>query len=596
MNSTSNETQQKTENNSNKKQQNNTNKNNNNNNRNRAARNRRPRNAKKQTLKIIPLGGIGEIGKNMTVIEYGNDIVVVDCGLMFPSDEMLGVDYVIPDTTYLEENKEKIKAFVFTHGHEDHIGATPYVLPQFPVPVYGTRLTLSLIELKLAEHRVKSGKLNKVDPGTKVKCGVFEVEFIKVSHSIDDAVGLAIKTPAGVLVHTGDFKVDFTPIDGKTIDISRFTQLGDEGVLALMSDSTNAENPGYTISERSVGESFEKYFADAKGRIIVATFASNIHRLQQVVDVAKKYNCKVCLSGRSMFRITDVAKELGYLDIPEKMLITMDELKSVRDKRVVILTTGSQGEEMSGLVRMATGEHRQVDIKPGDTVILSSSPIPGNEKYISNVINLLYQKGAEVIYGEMAQVHVSGHACQEELKFMLSMVRPKHFIPVHGEYRHLYKHAALAEEMGVKKKDVFIPETGKPIEFKGNTVGYGEPVESGIVLIDGLGIGDVGKVVLRDRQLLSQDGLFIVVVPISRDQHEMVSPPEIISRGFVYMKESEELLAKAKKIVVETIEDSLANKAYGFMVLKNRVRKALSEYLYRETKRSPMILPMIIEV
>ncbi len=555
------------------------------------------RTKQKQTLKIIPLGGIGEVGKNMTVIEYGDDIIVIDCGLMFPGEDMLGVDYVIPDTTYLEKNKEKIRAFILTHGHEDHIGATPYVLPVFAtVPVYGTRLTLALVELKLSENRASSGKLNRIEPGDKVKCGVFEIEFIKVSHSIDDAVGLAITTPLGVIVHTGDFKVDFTPIDGKIIDIPRFTELGNKGVLALMSDSTNAERPGYTISEKSVGESFEKYFSEATGRIIITTFASNIHRLQQVIDVAKKYNRKVCLTGRSILKITSVAKELGYLDLPEKMLLRIEDINSVRDRKVVILTTGSQGEPMSGLVRMAAGEHARLDIKPGDMVIMSSSAIPGNEKYISNVINMLYRRGATVIYGALAQVHVSGHACQEELKLMLSMVKPNYFIPVHGEYRQIYNHAALAYSMGMNKKDVFLAEIGLPIEFKQASASFGEPVDSGIILIDGLGVGDVGKVVLRDRKLLSQDGLFIVVITVSKERRELALEPEIISRGFVYMKESEDLLEHAKSLVIRTVKDCMKAKTGGWMSIKNKLRRALSSYLYRKTKRSPMILPIVIEV
>lgn len=556
----------------------------------------RPNKKQRPALRIIPLGGIGEIGKNMTVFEYGNDAIVIDCGLMFPGNDMLGVDYVIPDTTYLDEIKGKIKGFFITHGHEDHIGGTPYVLGNYNVPVYGTKLTMALIELKLAENRVKSGPMHRVEPGEKIKRGVFEVEFIKVSHSIDDAVGFAIKTPVGTIVHTGDFKVDLTPIDGKPIDLSRFAELGSEGVLALLSDSTNAETPGYTISERSVGESFESYFADAKGRIIIATFASNIHRLQQVIDVAKKYNRKVCLTGRSMLKIASVATELGYLDLPEKMQIKMEDLNTVRDSRVVILTTGSQGEEMSGLVRMAAGEHSHLEIKQGDLVILSSSPIPGNEKHISDVISMLYRRGAEVIYGAMAQVHVSGHACQEELKLMLAMVKPTYFIPVHGEYRHLYRHAALAQEMGIKKKNVFIPETGKPIELRNNRAQFGEPVESGVVLIDGLGVGDVGKVVLRDRRVLSQDGLFIVVLTISKDTKELLSDPEIISRGFVYMKESEDLLDRARQVIIETVEGCNNGKSGGYMSVKNSVRKALNGYLYRKTKRSPMILPVVIEV
>ena len=550
----------------------------------------------KNALKIIPLGGIGEIGKNMTVVEYGKDIIVIDCGLMFPENDMLGIDYVIPETEYLQKNKEKIRAIILTHGHEDHIGATPYILPKFSVPVYGTKLTLALVEIKLAEHGVKNQKLNCIEPGSRVKCGVFEVEFIKVSHSIDDAVALAIHTPEGTIVHTGDFKIDFTPIDGKVADIQRFSELGKEGVLALMSDSTNAETPGYTISERSVGQSFEKYFSEAKGRIIIATFASNVHRLQQVIDVAKKYNRKICLTGRSILRISSVAKELGYLTIPEKMIVEMDEVDRVRDNKIVILATGSQGEPMSGLVRMAEGEHSKLNIKQGDMVILSSSSIPGNEKNISHVINLLYRQGAKVVFGEMAQVHVSGHACQEELKLMLSMVKPQYFIPVHGEERHLYRHANLAYDMGIKRRNVFIPQLGLPIELKKKSAKYGEAVEAGLVMIDGLGVGDVGSIVLKDRQVLSQDGLFVVVLTLSKGQYGLVTDPEILSRGFVYVKEAENLMINAKKLIIRTVEECMRTKGTSWATIKNRVKSALSSYLYNKTKRSPMILPIIIEV
>lgn len=561
------------------------------------SRNRAGSGAKqKPAVRIIPLGGIGEIGKNMTVVEYGDDMIVIDCGLMFPEDDMLGIDYVIPDVEYLEKNREKLRAILLTHGHEDHIGATPYILPKFSVPVYGTKLTLSLVEIKLAEHGVKNQKLQCIEPGSRVKCGVFEVEFIKVSHSIDDAVALAIHTPEGTIVHTGDFKIDFTPIDGKVADIQRFTELGKEGVLALMSDSTNAENKGYTISERSVGQSFEKYFSEAKGRIVIATFASNVHRLQQVVDVAKKYNRKICLTGRSILRITSVAKELGYLDIPEKMIVEMDEIDRVRDNKIVILATGSQGEPMSGLVRMAEGEHSKLSVKQGDLVILSSSSIPGNEKNISHVINLLYRQGARVVYGEMAQVHVSGHACQEELKLMLAMVKPQYFIPVHGEERHLYSHANLAYDMGIKHRNVFIPQLGLPIELRQKSAKYGEAVESGIVMIDGLGVGDVGSAVLKDRQVLSQDGLFVVVLTLSRGQKGLVSDPEILSRGFVYVKEAEDLMTHAKKVITRTVNECMSGRGSNWSTIKSKVKSALSSYLYNKTKRSPMILPIIIEV
>ena len=558
-------------------------------------RNRRNRKTNNK-LKIIPLGGIGEVGKNMTVIEWGNNILVIDCGLMFPNDDMLGIDYVIPDVTYLEENREKIKAFVITHGHEDHIGATPYVIDKFNVPVYGTKLTMGLVELKMKEQGKSTKMLKRISAGDTVNCGVFSVEFIKVSHSIDDAVGLAIHTPLGTIVHTGDFKIDFTPIDGKVIDLDRFGQLGKEGVLALMSDSTNAENPGYTISEKSVGASFDDYFKNCRGRIIIATFASNVHRLQQVIDLAKRYNRKVCLSGRSMIKIANLATELGYLNLPEKMVLSMDDVDSVRDNKVCILTTGSQGEQMSGLVRMAAGEHSKLSIKQGDTVIISSMPIPGNEKYVSEVINMLYRGGANVIYGSLAKVHVSGHACQEELKMMLALTKPQYFIPVHGEYRHIYNHAALAETMGMKKQNVFISELGREIVIDNRKAVFGDTVSSGVVMIDGGGIGDVGNAVLHDRQLLASDGLFMIIMTVSKKDAKLIAGPDIISRGFVYMKESEGLIDGTKKIVEKIIKENERKKIKEWSMLKGKIKKSVNNYLYENTKRNPMILPIIIQV
>jgi len=554
-------------------------------------------NSSNDKVKIIPLGGIGEIGKNMTVIECQDEILVIDCGLAFPREEMLGVDYVIPDVTYLEKNREKIKAFVITHGHEDHIGATPYVLCKFPeVPVFGTKLTMALIELKLAEQKIVLKTLNCITPGQRVTRGSFTIDFIKVNHSIEDCVGLAIRTPLGTIVHTGDFKVDYTPIDGKMIDLKKFSDLGKKGVLALMSDSTNAEKPGYTMSEKNIGATFEEYFKNAKGRIIVATFASNIHRLQQVIDAAKRYSRKICLSGRSMVKIANVAMDLGYLKLKDSMLIGFEEIDKIRDNKVVILTTGSQGEAMSGLVRMAAGEHSKLTIKEGDLVIISASPIPGNERYVSDVINMLYRQGASVIYEGLAQVHVSGHACQEELKLMISLTNPRYFIPVHGEYRHLYRHAALAEDLGIPKGNVFIPEIGLPVELSKSGASFGQSVQSGSVLIDGLGIGDVGNVVLRDRKVLSSDGLFIVVVTINKGTSELISGPEIISRGFVYMRESEDLLEKSKQIVVEALKACEVSKMNEWSAIKNKIKKALSMFLYNQTKRNPMILPIIIEI
>ena len=550
-----------------------------------------------EKLKIIPLGGLNEIGKNMTAYEYGGEIIVVDCGMAFPGDDMYGIDCVIPDVTYLIKNRSRLRGLFITHGHEDHIGAIPYVLKQVNMPIYCTRFTAGLIKLKLQEHRLlDSTKLVTVEAGQTVKAGKFQVEFIHVNHSIADSVAFAIHTRMGVVVHTGDFKIDSTPIDGEVIDLARFGELGKEGVLALMSDSTNAENKGYTISERSVGQSFEKYFSEAKGRIVIATFASNVHRLQQVVDVARKYNRKICLTGRSILRITSVAKELGYLDIPEKMIVEMDEIDRVRDNKIVILATGSQGEPMSGLVRMAEGEHSKLSVKQGDLVILSSSSIPGNEKNISHVINLLYRQGARVVYGEMAQVHVSGHACQEELKLMLAMIKPQYFIPVHGEERHLYSHANLAYDMGIKHRNVFIPQLGLPIELRQKSAKYGEAVESGIVMIDGLGVGDVGSAVLKDRQVLSQDGLFVVVLTLSRGQKGLVSDPEILSRGFVYVKEAEDLMMHAKKVITRTVNECMSGRGSNWSTIKSKVKSALSSYLYNKTKRSPMILPIIIEV
>ena len=550
----------------------------------------------KHNIRITPLGGVGEIGKNMTVIEYGSEMIVIDCGLCFPREDMLGVDYVIPDITYLTKNKEKIKAVLITHGHEDHIGATPYLLPEIGAPVYGTDLTLALIETKLAEHKCEGVDLNVIKAGDTITVGVFRIEAIRVTHSIDAALGFAIHTPAGTIVYTGDFKVDYTPVDGRVIDIAKFAQLGEQGVLALLSDSTNAENPGYTMSESKVGDMFENYFKNATGRIIVATFASNIHRLQQVISASKRYGRKVCLTGRSMLKIAKIAKELGYLDLDEDLLIEPEEVEKLKKNKVVILTTGSQGETMSGLVRMAAGEHKKLSMIPGDLVIISSTPIPGNEKYVSDVINMLYRRGASVINESVADVHVSGHACEEELKMMITLTKPRFFIPVHGEYRHLYRHAALAEELGIPRNRIFIPEIGKVIELGQRFARETETVPSGSVIIDGLGVGDVGNVVLRDRRLLSQDGLFIVVVTMSAETGELISGPEIISRGFVYMRESTDLLERARKIIIDEIDDCVQKQMTDWTTLKGRIKKALRAYLYDLTKRSPMILPIIIDI
>ncbi len=551
---------------------------------------------KQQNIRIVPLGGVGEIGKNMWVIEYGEQMLIIDCGFCFPREDMLGVDYVIPDITYLKKNKEKIKAVLITHGHEDHIGATPYLLPEIGAPVYGTDLTLALIETKLAERKIEGVQFNVIKQGDSFSAGVFRIEAIRVTHSIDAALGFAIHTPAGIIVHTGDFKVDYTPVDGKVMDLAKFAQLGGKGVLAMLSDSTNAESPGFTMTESRIGDTFESYFKKATGRIIVATFASNIHRLQQVVSASKRYGRKVCLTGRSMEKIAKVAKELGYLKLDEGILVEPEELEKLKNNKIAILTTGSQGEPMSGLVRMAAGEHRKLEMIPGDTVIISASPIPGNERYVSDVINMLYRRGANVINEGIADVHVSGHACEEELKLVLSLVKPKYFIPMHGEYRHLYRHAAIAESIGIKKSHIFIPEIGKVIEIGRKFASMSETVPSGSVIIDGSGVGDVGNVVLRDRKLLSQDGLFIVVVSLSAETGALISGPEIISRGFVYMRESADLLETARNVVISVVEGCAKNKITEWTTIKGRIKKALRGFLYESTKRNPMILPVIIDI
>ena len=547
-------------------------------------------------LRIIPLGGLGEIGKNMTVYDYDNDIIVVDLGSIFPSDDMPGVDLVIPDTTYLEKNASRLRGYFITHGHEDHIGASPYILPQIPAPVYGTRLTLALIEHKLKEHRVNNIQMNVIRPGDVVEAGAFRVEFIHVSHSITGAVALAIHTPVGTVVHTGDFKIDYTPIDDHKIDLGRFAELGNQGVLAMLADSTNIERPGYTMSERKVGETFVKYFQQADGRIIIAMFASNIHRIQQVVDAAVRFNRKVCMIGRSMVNVSKVAMQLGELTIPEGRLISADDLDRYDDNEIVVITTGSQGETMSGLARMAFAEHKKLTIRNTDMVIISATPIPGNEKSVSRVINQLYRTGANVIYEALAEVHVSGHACQEELKLIHTLVHPQFFIPVHGEYRHLYHHANLAKTLGMDDEHVHISQNGEVIELTGSAMDVAGTEPSGEVLIDGLGIGDVGNVVLRDRKHLSQDGLLIVVLAVDHETGAVVSGPDIISRGFVYVRESDDLFEGARAAV------SQALKAYPTIVsgdwnsVKSSIREALQRYVYSTLKRSPMILPIISEI
>ncbi len=547
-------------------------------------------------LRIIPLGGLNEIGKNMTVFECSNDIFIVDCGLAFPDSEMLGVDIVIPDFTYLERNKDKIRGVVLTHGHEDHIGGLVYFLQKINVPVYGTKLTLALVENKLKEHNLSRVQLNVIAPKKTVKMGCMAVEFIKVNHSIPDAVGMAIHTPAGIVIHTGDFKVDYTPIDGGCIDLARFGELGTKGVLALMADSTNAERPGHTQTERKVGDSFDSLFSKAEGkRIIIATFSSNIHRVQQIIDCARKYGRKIALFGRSMVNVMNTAIELGYLTVPKGIIIDIDMMGHYTSDKIVLITTGSQGEPMSALTRMAMNDHNKVNITPHDFIIISATPIPGNEKYVTKVVNELMKSGAEVIYEAMYEVHVSGHACQEELKLMLALTKPKFFIPVHGEYKHLKKHAQIAEDMGIPNKNIIIGSIGNVIETDGIEMNIVSQVPSGRVLVDGLGVGDVGSIVLRDRKHLAQDGLIIVVVAIDKVSNEVVSGPDIISRGFVYVRESEELIDNAKHIVMDTLNECSVYELREWNSLKAKLRDSLSDYIYTKTKRNPMILPIIME-
>ncbi len=552
---------------------------------------------KAEKLRIIPLGGLHEIGKNINAIEYDNEMVIIDCGLSFPEDEMLGVDIVIPDITYLLKNKEKIKGILLTHGHEDHIGALPYVLKKINVPVYGTKLTLGLLTNKLKEHNIQNAELIEIKASEKIEVGKFEVEFLRTSHSIPDSVAIAIHTPLGTLVHTGDFKIDFTPIKGEPMDFAKFAEIGKKGVLVLMADSTNVERPGYTMSERTVGDTFNRIFMGAgKQRIIVATFASNIHRVQQIINAAVMFDRKVAVSGRSMVNVVGVATELGYLDIPEGTIIEINDLNKYPNEKVVVITTGSQGEPMSALSRLASSDHRKMELIPGDLVILSATPIPGNEKTVSRVINQLQQRGAEVIYEALADVHVSGHACQEELKLIHTLLKPKFFIPVHGEYRHLKQHAKLAEDLGTPKENIFLTENGAILEFdteKGKIVGN---VPSGNILVDGLGVGDVGNIVLRDRKHLSQDGLIVVVVTISKQDGSVVVGPDIVSRGFVYVRESEDLMEEAKKVVKKVLAECEKNHVTDWATLKAGIRDSLRSFLGEKIKRNPMILPIIMEV
>lgn len=551
----------------------------------------------KTKLKVIPLGGLNEIGKNLTVFEYGNDIVVVDCGLAFPDDEMLGVDLVIPDITYLERNKDKIRALVITHGHEDHIGGIPYFLKKINVPIYGTKLTLGLIKAKLVEHNLeRSTELKCIKPRDVVKLGKFKVEFIKMTHSIADSVAIALTTPVGTVLHTGDFKVDYTPIDGEQMDFQRLGELGKEGVLLLMSDSTNVQRPGHTMSESSVGKEFDRLFTNCNKRILVATFASNIHRMQQIINSAAKFNRKVAVVGRSMLNVIAVSQELGYLNAPEGTIIDIDKIGIYNPEQLVIITTGSQGEPMSALTRMSVGEHRKVAITPDDLVIFSSSPIPGNEKSVGRVIDELEKLGAEVIYNQLADVHVSGHACQEELKLMLCLVKPKYFMPVHGEYRFLKQHGELAVSVGVDKNNIFIMENGKTLEIGETGAKITTQVPSGIILVDGLGVGDVGNIVIRDRQLLSENGMIIVVITLDRRTAKVVAGPDIVTRGFVYVRESESLMEEIKDLAKKELEKCDTQNIREWSNIKNAVRESLIKYIYTKTKRQPMILPILMDI
>ena len=552
---------------------------------------------KKENLKIIPLGGLLEIGKNITVFEYGNDIVLVDCGLAFPEDDMLGIDLVIPDLSYLEKNKEKIRGLVITHGHEDHIGSIPYLLKQINVPIYATKLTIGLIEHKLEEHKLlRSTKLKVVNPGQTINLGSMKVEFIRTTHSIPDACSLAIHTPVGTVVHTGDFKIDYTPIDGEMMDFGRLAALGNKGVLALMSDSTNSERKGYTMSESTVGEVLDKLFINCTKRIVVATFSSNVHRVQQIVNSAVKYGRKIAICGRSMINMIETARKFGYIKVPDNVFIDIDMIKSYPDDQLTIITTGSQGETMSALTRMASGEHKKVQITPNDLIIISANPIPGNENSVSKVIDDLMQIGAEVVYNALADIHVSGHACQEEQKLMISLVRPKYFIPVHGEYRQLIAHSETAKKVGIDPENIFIMTNGRILELNEHEAKLTGTVPVGKIMVDGLGVGDVGNIVLRDRQRLSQDGLIIIVLTMDSQTGTVVAGPDVLSRGFVYVRESENLMDDIKQLLRAEIDKFEEKHITDWSTIKALLREELKDYIYKKTKRDPMILPIIMEV
>lgn len=550
----------------------------------------------KDKVRIIPLGGVDEIGKNITVVEYGEDILVVDCGSVFPKEDMLGIDLVIPDASYLIANKDRIRAYIFTHGHEDHTGATPYVLDRAPAPVYGSRLTLALVENKMREHGIRNIKFNPVQPRQIVHIGPFTVQFIKVNHSISGAYAVAITTGAGTIIFTGDFKIDFTPTDGEPTDLNTFAAYGDRGVLALLSDSTNVERSGYTMSERKIAQTFDYHISTAGGRVIIAMFSSNINRVQQVANCAAQYGRKICFVGRSMINVSSVAMELGELNIPRDNLISIDDINRYRDDQVLVITTGSQGEPMSGLTRMAFAEHRKLQIKPSDKIIISATLIPGNEVYVSRVVNQLYRCGAEVIYSALADVHVSGHACQEELKIIYTLVKPRYFIPVHGEYRMLWQHAELVESMGMPRQNIVLPEMGQVLELSEDSIAIAGVVPNGTVLVDGLGIGDVGNVVLRDRKHLSQDGLIIVAMAYDRTNGVLVSGPEVISRGFVYVRENEDLIDGIRDAVRNLIESYENIEGGDWPSIKNRIKDELRRYIYEKIKRNPMILPVIVDL
>ena len=550
-----------------------------------------------QKLKVIPLGGLGEIGKNMTAIEYDDELIVIDCGIAFPDEDMYGVDLIIPDISYLIENESKLKGIFITHGHEDHIGAIPFILKQVNIPIYGTRLTIGLIENKLKEHGLlTTTSLNIIKPRESAKFNHLEVEFIRNTHSIADSCSLAIHTPVGIIFHTGDFKVDLTPIDNEPMDFERISELAKEGILLLMSDSTNVERKGYTMSERAISETFTKLFEHATGRIIVATFASNIHRMQQIIDASKRYNRKVAFSGRSMENISKVATELGYLHIDDDQLVNIHNINSVADDELTLIVTGSQGEPMGALARIAFSNHRHIKLKPNDLFIISASPIPGNDKLIGRVINELYRKGCNVIYKDLEAVHVSGHACQEELKLILRLTHPKFFMPVHGEYRHLVHHKNLAEKVGIPKDNILVLSTGQVLELTPHSAEVNGRVRTGAIFVDGIGVGDVGNVVLRDRRMLAEGGMLIVVATIDKESKTLVSEPYIVTRGFVYVKESEDLMNEVKQITQTEIEMLLENETNEILMMKNRIKKALERYLYEKTKRRPSIFPIIMEV